>query len=141
MMLWERCPAMPLLALQHVSSAMLSVSGRSQVILYSCVPFQPVWFNTAVAQRLQLALAVNDGALSGAALQGLWNLLVPLLRLRRPSAFLLHPLCSIVEALRLLPAERLVAVRRAPQLLACAAFALVRLSQQAVRERVRVRVA
>ena len=88
---------------------------------------------------LQLALAVDDGALSGAALQGLWNLIVPLLRLRRPSAFLLHPLCSIVEALRLLPAERLVAVRRAPQLLACAAFALVRLSQQAVRERDRVR--
>ena len=54
-MLWERCPAIPLLALQHVSSATLSVSGRSQVTLYSCVPFQPVWFNTAIAQRLQLA--------------------------------------------------------------------------------------
>ena len=170
MRLWEQDPAGRLRLqermVRHSASAELRASCQALLLAVSlraaaaspggagvsssgdapAVPPLAVQVETLVLAKLQLlalqlALAVDDGALSGAALQGLWNLLVPLLRLRRPSAFLLHPLCSIVEALRLLPAERLVAVRRAPQLLACAVFALVRLSQQAVRERVRVRVA
>ena len=84
----------------------------------------------AAALALQLALAVDDGALSGAALQGLWNLIVPLLRLRRP-----RPSCC-----RCAPSSRRCACCppsasspiAARWLLACAAFALVRLSQQAV---------
>ena len=160
MLLWEQNPAGRLRLQEemarHSASAELRASCQALLLAVSlraaaaspggagvsgggdapAVPPVAVQVETLVLAKLQLlalqlALAVNDAPLSAAALQGLWNLIVPLLRLRTPSAFLLHPLCSIVEALQLLPPERLVAIRRAPQLLACAAFALVRLSQQA----------
>ena len=160
MLLWEQNPAGRLRLQErmarHSAAAELRVSCQAILLAVSLraeaaspggagvsgsgdapgVPPLAVQVETLVLAKLQLlalqlALAIDDAALSAAALQGLWNLIVPLLRLRTPSAFLLHPLCSIVEVLQLLPPERLVAIRRAPQLLACAAFALVRLSQQA----------
>ena len=47
---------------------------------------------------LQLALAIGDEPLCAAAVQALWNLVTPLLRLRQPSAFLLQPLCACLCA-------------------------------------------
>ena len=79
---------------------------------------------------LQLALAADDAPLAASTVQGLFNLIAPLLRLRQASAFLLQPLCAVLRALQMLDRERLVAIRRAPQLLVCTTFGLTKLSQE-----------
>ena len=78
----------------------------------------------------QLALAADDAPLAASTVQGLFNLIAPLLRLRQASAFLLQPLCAVLRALQMLDRERLVAIRRAPQLLVCTTFGLTKLSQE-----------
>ena len=79
---------------------------------------------------LQLALAIDDAPLAASAVQAVYTSLVPLLRPKTRSVFLLQPLCACLEALRHLGPERLTSIRRAPHLLACVGFELATLASE-----------